>query len=43
LDEQMMKEMEALLPKGIPFIFISSISGMNIDRLKDMIWAQINE
>lgn len=43
LDEQMMKEMEALLPKGIPFVFISSVSGMNIDRLKDMIWAQIND
>lgn len=43
LDEQMMKEMEALLPKGVPFVFISSVSGMNIDRLKDMIWAQIND
>jgi GTP-binding protein len=43
LDEQMMKEMEALLPKGIPFVFISSVTAMNIDRLKDMIWAQINE
>jgi GTPase len=43
LDEQMMKEMEALLPNGIPFVFISSVSGMNIDRLKDMIWAQIND
>lgn len=43
LDEQMMKEMEAMLPKGVPFVFISSVSGMNIDRLKDMIWAQIND
>ncbi len=42
LDEQMMSEMKALLPKDIPSIFISSVSGFNIDRLKDMIWDQIN-
>ncbi|MFN6380078.1 MAG: GTPase ObgE [Flavobacteriales bacterium] len=42
LDEQMMNEMKALLPKDIPSIFISSVSGFNIDRLKDMIWDQIN-
>lgn len=43
LDEQMINEMSALLPKDIPSIFISSVSGMNIDRLKDLIWTQINE
>lgn len=43
LDEQMTKEMEELLPKGIPHIFISAVSNMNVDRLKDMIWQQINE
>jgi GTP-binding protein len=42
LDEQMMTEMKALLPKDIPAIFISSVTGYNIDRLKDMIWEQIN-
>lgn len=42
LDEQMMKEMEAILPQGVPHIFISAVSNMNIDRLKDMIWSQIN-
>jgi GTPase len=42
LDEQMMSEMQELLPKGIPHIFISAVSNMNIDRLKDMIWNQIN-
>lgn len=42
LDEQMMSEMKALLPKDIPAIFISSVTGYNIDRLKDMIWEQIN-
>lgn len=43
LDDQMMKEMEVLLPKGIPHIFISAVSGYNIDRLKDLVWEQINE
>ena len=43
LDEQMMKEMEELLPKGIPHIFISAVANMNIDKLKDMIWKQISE
>ena len=42
LDEQMMTEMKALLPKELPAIFISAVSGYNIDRLKDMIWEQIN-
>lgn len=42
LDDQMMTEMKALLPKDLPAIFISAVSGYNIDRLKDMIWEQIN-
>ncbi len=42
LDEVMTKQMEATLPKGIPHIFISSVTGYNIDKLKDMIWDQIN-
>ncbi len=42
LDEQMTNEMKAILPEGIPHIFISAVSGLNVDRLKDMIWEQIN-
>lgn len=42
LDEQMMEEMKGLLPKDLPYIFISSVTGYNVDRLKDMIWQQIN-
>lgn len=42
LDNRMMKEMEELLPKDLPHIFISAVSGMNIDQLKDMVWQQIN-
>jgi GTP-binding protein len=42
MDEDMMKQMKPLLPRGIPHIFISGVSGLNIDKLKDMIWKQIN-
>jgi GTP-binding protein len=43
MDEVMIKQMKKLLPRGVPNIFISSVSGLNIDILKDMIWEQINE
>jgi GTP-binding protein len=42
LDEVMISQMKSLLPADIPSVFISAVSGMNIDRLKDMIWEQIN-
>lgn len=42
MDEEMTKQMKKLLPKAIPSIFISAVSGLNIDKLKDMIWEQIN-
>lgn len=43
LDAQMMDEMKAHIPKGIDFLFISSVTGFNIDKLKDLIWSQITE
>jgi GTP-binding protein len=42
LDEIMMDQMRELLPKDVPSMFISAVANMNIDRLKDMIWEQIN-
>lgn len=42
LDEVLMKEMEKEIPKEIPFIFISSISQYNLDKLKDLIWQAIH-
>lgn len=42
LDEELMKEMEGDLPDGIPYVFISSVSQYNLDKLKDMIWQAIN-
>ena len=42
MDETMMEQMKSQLPKGVPYIFISAVTGMNIQPLKDMIWEQIN-
>ncbi|MCC6599899.1 MAG: GTPase ObgE [Crocinitomicaceae bacterium] len=43
LDDELIDEMRKLLPDGIPAVFISAVSGKNMDVLKDMIWKQINE
>lgn len=42
LDEGLMKEMELEVPKDVPFVFISSVSQYNLDRLKDLIWQAIH-
>jgi len=42
LDEELEKEMALQVPKGIPYLFISSVTGKNIQQLKDMIWKEIN-
>lgn len=41
LDDELMAELEKTLPEGVPHVFISAVTGMNIDRLKDMLWAEI--
>lgn len=43
LDEEMIGQMRAELPEGIPSVFISSISGYNIPLLKDMLWAELHK
>lgn len=42
LDEELEAEMSAKLPKDIPAVFISSVSGKNIMVLKDLLWKTIN-
>ncbi len=42
LDEELMSEIEKELPKDIPHIFISSFTGMNLDKLKDLLWKELN-
>lgn len=43
LDKELMDEMQKELPKGIPTVFISSVSGLGIEKLKDMLWAELNK
>ncbi|WP_293933718.1 GTPase ObgE [Sphingobacterium sp. UBA6645] len=43
LDEELEKEMELQVPKDIPHVFISSVTGKNIQQLKDLIWKEINK
>ncbi len=41
LDEELMTEISGEL-KGIPHMFFSSVTGMNIQKLKDKIWEILN-
>jgi GTP-binding protein len=43
LDDELKHEIEALLPKEIPHIFISSVANINITQLKDMLWQALTE
>ena len=43
LDEQMMEELKETLPEGLPSILISSITGLGITELKDVIWEELNK
>ena len=42
LDEELMMEIKRHLPKKIPHIFISSLTGLHIPALKDMLWKHLN-
>ncbi|MDD3033169.1 MAG: GTPase ObgE [Bacteroidales bacterium] len=42
LDDELEKEMKKHLPRKVKHIFISSITGKNIPKLKDMIWESLN-
>ncbi len=43
LDEELIGQMRDQLPEGIPALFISSVTGLNIARLKDMLWDALQE
>ncbi len=42
LDDELTAEMKRHLPKKIPHIFISSLTGYNIQTLKDLLWKTLN-
>ena len=43
LDDELTEEMKTLLPQNLQSVFISSVSGKNIDSLKDILWAEMNK
>ena len=43
LDEELMAEMEQTLPDDVPHVFISSITGLNIQKLKDLLWHELQK
>ena len=43
LDAELIEQMRADLPEGIPSVFISSITGLNVRQLKDMLWSALQE
>ncbi len=42
LDEELKEAVEKELPKNIPHIFISAITGYNLPQLKDLLWNSLN-
>ncbi len=43
LDDELIEQMRSELPEGIPSIFISSVAGLNIVQLKDMLWEALQK
>ena len=43
LDEELTVAIKNELPKGIETVFISSVSGLGLNELKDLIWTEINK
>ncbi len=43
LDDELKKAIEKELPKKIPHIFFSAITGQNLPQLKDLLWNTLNK
>lgn len=43
LDEELIQALAEDLPEGIPHVFISSVVGMGIMELKDLLWKELNK
>jgi GTP-binding protein len=42
IDDELEAEIRTTLPTDLPSVFISSLANKNIQRLKDMIWQELN-
>lgn len=43
LDDELIAEIDKTLPADVPHVFISAVTGMGINRLKDILWEAIND
>ncbi|MBQ9399348.1 MAG: GTPase ObgE [Bacteroidales bacterium] len=43
IDEEIERELEKSLPKRLPHVFISSLTGEGLDKLKDMLWKELQK
>ena len=41
IDQEIESQIEPTLPKGVPHVFISSVSGEGLKELKDMLWSAL--
>lgn len=42
LDDELIGMLSEHLPEGVPHVFISSLTGMGIQELKDLLWKELN-
>lgn len=42
LDEELIEMLKAELPDDLPVVFISAITGMGLNQLKDVLWKELN-
>ena len=42
VDQDLIELLEPTLPEGIPYVFISAVSGLGISQLKDVLWTELN-
>ncbi len=43
LDEELKTEIKKSLPENIPHLFISSVTGLGLPELKDLLWSVLNK
>ncbi len=43
LDDELIDQMRAELPDDVPALFISSVTGLGLEELKDMLWQMLND
>ena len=42
-DDELIEMLEDTLPEGIPHVFISSVTGLGVSVLKDILWNELNK